>query len=179
MQLQTLDQTWNHVDWKQVRQNVYRIQLRIAKAVQENRWGKVKALQRLLTCSTSAKLLAVKMIMSNKGAKTPGVDKVLWTSPNHYWHAAFSLSIKSYKAQPLRRIYIPKSNGLKRPLGIPTLYDRALQALFALALKPVAETSGDSHLYGFREKRSLHDAIKQTFICLATKVAAPWVLRPI
>lgn len=170
-------QNWNHVDWKQIRRNVYRIQWRIAKAVQEKRWGKVNALQRLLTCSKSAKLLAVKMIMSNKGAKTPGIDKTLWTAPNQYWRAAFSLRIKSYKAQPLRRIYIPKSNGKKRPLGIPTLYDRAMQALFALALKPVAETCGDSHSYGFREKRSLHDAIKQSFICLATKVAAPWVLE--
>jgi len=172
-----ISQNWKQINWKQVRRNVYRIQLRIAKAVQAKRWGKVKALQRILTCSKSAKLLAVKMIMSNKGAKTPGIDKVLWSTLKQYWHAAFSLRIKSYKAQPLRRIYIPKSNGKKRPLGIPTLHDRAMQALFALALKPVAETTGDSHSYGFREKRSLHDAIKQSFICLATKVAAPWVLE--
>jgi len=74
-------QNWNHVDWKQIRRNVYRIQLRIAKAVRENRWGKVNALQRILTCSKSAKLLAVKMIMSNKGAKMPGIDKVQWKTP--------------------------------------------------------------------------------------------------
>ncbi len=82
---------WNHVNWKQIRRNVYRMQLRIAKAVQEKRWGKVKALQRILSCSKSAKLLAVKMIMSNKGAKTPGIDKVPWKTPKQYWHAAFSL----------------------------------------------------------------------------------------
>lgn len=168
---------WEQVDWNQIRRLVYRIQLRIAKAVQENRWGKVKALQRLLACSKLAKLLAVKKVMSNKGAKTSGIDGVKWTSPSQYWCAAKSLRVKSYKAEPLRRIYIPKSNGKKRPLGIPTLNDRAMQALFALTLKPVAETTGDSHSYGFREKRSLHDAIKQTFICLATKVAAPWVLE--
>jgi len=115
-----MTQNWSQLDWKQIRRHVYRIQLRIAKAVQDKRWGKVKALQRLLTCSKSAKLLAVKMIMSNKGAKTPGIDKAVWTSPNQYWDAAFSLRIKSYKAQPLRRIYIPKTNGKKRPLGIPT-----------------------------------------------------------
>ncbi len=67
------------------------MQLRIAKAVQEKRWGKVKALQRLLTCSKSAKLLAVKMIMSNKGAKTPGIDKVQWKTPKQYWQAAYSV----------------------------------------------------------------------------------------
>lgn len=168
---------WDQLNWTQIRRNVYRIQLRIAKAVQANRWGKVKALQRLLACSKSAKYLAVKTVMSNKGAKTPGIDGVKWTSSYQYWSAAQLLSVKSYKAQPLRRIYIPKSNGQQRPLGIPTLKDRAMQALYAMALKPVAETTGDTHSYGFREKRSLHDAVKQSFICLARKVAAPWVLE--
>lgn len=168
---------WEQLDWAQIRCSVYRIQLRIAKAVRENRWGKVKALQRLLTCSNSAKLLAVKLVMSNKGAKTAGIDGVKWTSPSQYWHAAQSIRVKSYKADPLRRIYIPKSNGDKRPLGIPTLNDRVMQALFALALKPIAETTGDSHSYGFREKRSLHDAIQQSFICLAKKISAPWILE--
>ncbi len=136
---------WDQLDWPQIRRHVYRIQLRIAKAVQANRWGKVKALQRLLACSKSAKLLAVKTVMSNKGAKTPGIDGVKWTSSGQYWRAAQDLRVKSYKAQPLRRLYIPKSNGQKRPLGSPTLKDRAMQALYALALKPVVETI--THLY--------------------------------
>ena len=139
---------WDQLDWTQIRRHVYRIQLRIAKAVQAKRWGKVKALQRLLACSKSAKLLAVKTVMSNKGAKTPGIDGVKWTSSSQYGYAARLLKVKSYKAHPLRRIYIPKSNGQKRPLGIPTLKDRAMQALYALALKPVAETTGDTHSYG-------------------------------
>jgi len=73
--------------------------MRIAKAVQEKRWGKVKALQRILTCSMSAKRLAVKMIISNKGARTSGIDKVLWITPNQYWRATFSLCVKTKLSQ--------------------------------------------------------------------------------
>ena len=168
---------WNQINWKYVRAQVNQLQMRIAKAVREKRWGKVRALQHLLTHSFYAKLLAVKRVISNKGAKTPGIDGKTWRKPSDYWYGALSLSSHGYRAQPLRRIYILKSDGIKlRPLGIPTIFDRAMQALYALALKPVAETTADSHSYGFREKRSLHDAIKQCFISLATKVAAPVVL---
>ena len=167
---------WNQVNWGYIRAQVNQLQMRIAKATRENRWGKVRALQHLLTHSFYGKLLAVKRVISNKGAKTPGIDGKIWRKPSDYWYGALSLSSHGYRAQPLRRIYIPKSNGKLRPLGIPTIFDRAMQALYALALKPVAETTADSHSYGFREKRSLHDAVKQCFISLATKVAAPSVL---
>ena len=167
---------WNQVNWEYIRAQVNQLQVRIAKAVKEGRWGKVRALQHLLTHSFYAKLLAVKRVISNKGAKTPGIDGKTWKKPSDYWHGALSLSTYGYRAQPLRRIHIPKSNGKQRPLGIPTIFDRGMQALYALALKPVAETTADSHSYGFREKRSLHDAVKQCFIALATKVAAPSVL---
>jgi RNA-directed DNA polymerase len=110
------------------------------------------------------------------GKQTPGIDGILWKGSKQRWQATQRLKNRGYKAQPLRRTYIPKSNGKQRPLGIPTMEDRAMQALYALALKPIAETTGDKHSYGFRAKRSLHDAIKQCFISLATKVAAPWVL---
>jgi RNA-directed DNA polymerase len=169
-------QNWNQVNWSLVQCLVNRLQMRIAEAVRQGRWHKVKALQYLLSRSFYAKMLAVKRIISNKGKRTPGIDGVIWKTHQQFWCAVLQLKTRGYKAQPLRRCWIPKSNGQQRPLGIPTMHDRAMQALYALALKPVAETLGDKHSYGFREKRSLHDAIKQCFISLATRVAAPWVL---
>lgn len=168
---------WKQINWSVVRAHVYQLQIRIAKAIREERWNKAKALQHLLTRSFAAKLLAIKMVISNKGSRTPGIDGVKWKTPAQRWLAAIALQNRGYRAQPLRRINIPKKNGQTRPLGIPTLHDRAMQALYALGLKPIAETTADSHSYGFREKRSLHDAIKQSFISLATKVAAPWILE--
>ncbi|WP_348625442.1 reverse transcriptase N-terminal domain-containing protein [Mesorhizobium loti] len=96
-----------------------RLQVRIAKATQEGRWGKVKALQRLLTRSHSGKMLAVKRVTENRGKRTPGVDGKIWSSPAARWNGMRSLRHRGYRAMPLRRVYIPKSNGKKRPLGIP------------------------------------------------------------
>jgi RNA-directed DNA polymerase len=151
---------WNSIDWKHAQREVRRLQMRIAKAVKENRWNKVKSLQHLLTHSYHAKLLAVKRVTSNKGKKTPGVDGVLWKGARAKWRAACSLRRRGYKALPLRRIYIPKKNGKKRPLSIPVMKDRAMQALYKLALAPVAETTADGNSYGFRESRSCADAIQ-------------------
>ena len=124
---------WNQVNWQLAQTQVHRLQMRIAKAVQQEKWGKVKALQWLLTHSHHAKLLAVKRVSSNAGAKTSGIDKVRWHTPKQKYEAVKSLKRRGYKAQALRRIYIPKKNGKSRPLGIPTMRDRAMQALYLLA----------------------------------------------
>lgn len=170
-------QNWNGVNWPAVKALVYRMQMRIAKSVREGRWGRAQALQRLLSRSFYGRLWAVKRIRSNKGSRTPGIDGTRWRSSGDCWRAALNLKVSGYRAQPLRRVYILKKNGRKRPLGIPTLHDRALQELFALGLRPCAETLADHHSYGFREKRSLHDAVKMTYIALATKVSAQWILE--
>ena len=154
---------WKVVDWPNAWRHVRRLQMRIAKAVKEGKPGKVKALQWLLSHSLHAKLLAVKRVTSNKGKKTPGVDGILWKGDKAKTQAANSLQRHGYKAQALRRIYIPKKNGKKRPLSIPTMYDRAMQALYKLALSPVAETTADRNSYGFREGRSCADAVEAAF----------------
>ena len=169
---------WSKVDWAKARGEVRRLQLRIAKAVNEGRWNKVQTLQRLLTRSFYAKLLAVKRVTSNKGKNTPGVDGVLWQGARAKWRASTSLRRRGYKPQPLRRIYIPKKNGKKRPLSIPCMHDRAMQALYKLALAPVAETTADGNSYGFRESRGCADAVAAAFnACIARPVrpeTMPW-----
>lgn len=168
---------WDQIDWSKCERKVRRLQARIVKASQEGRWNKVKALQRLLTCSFSGKALAVKRVTDNQGKKTPGVDRVIWRTLAAKLRAVESLQRRGYQPQPLRRVYIPKTNGKQRPLGIPTMKDRAMQALYLLALEPIAETTGDLNSYGFRPERSTADAIRQSFSVLSRKCAPQWILE--
>src|ERR1700730_7187097 len=132
---------WHAIDWRQITHTVRRLQVRIVKATKAGQWGKVKALQHLLTHSLSGKALAVRRVTENQGKSTPGVDQVTWTTPGDKWHAIHGLKQRGYQPRPLRRVYLPKANGKLRPLGIPTMKDRAMQALYLLALDPVAETT--------------------------------------
>src|ERR1700736_5118529 len=109
---------WHSINWKKVWRNVRRLQARIVKALQEGRWGKVKALVYLLTHSFGGRALAILRVVSNSGALTPGVDQQLWNTPEAKSTAFDTLTRRGYRAQPLRRVCIPKSNGKKRPLGI-------------------------------------------------------------
>jgi len=168
---------WETIDWSKAEREVKQLQRRIAQAVREKRWGKVRVLCRILTRSQSAKWLAVRRVITNKGARTPGVDNILWWSPQQFWDAAQSLTRRGYRAQPLRRVYIVKRNGKLRPLGIPTMKDRAMQALYALALEPIVECRADPNSYGFRPYRSTHDAIEQLVICLSRRCSGQWVLE--
>ena len=168
---------WHRINWAKCHQRVRRLQARIVKATQKGRQGKVKALQWLLTHSFSGKALAVKRVTENQGKRTPGVDGETWSTPETKSHAILSLRRHGYRPLPLRRVYLPKSTGKQRPLGIPTLKDRAMQALHLLALEPVAETTADKNSYGFRPERSTADAREQGFIALARKQSSPWILE--
>ena len=137
------EQNWNNIQWNKVRRTVRLLQQRIVKAEQKGQHRKVKSLQFILTKSFAAKLLAVKKVTENKGKRTSGVDKCLWSTPNSKWQAAKSLNTRDYKASPLKSVSIPKSNGKTRILGIPTMMDRAFQALFLMALEPLAEATAD------------------------------------
>ena len=171
--------TWSQIDWDYCLRQVRRLQARIVKAASVGRWNKVKILQWLLTHSFTGKTLAVKRVTENKGKNTPGVDGIIWSSPQAKSTAIQSLRRRGYRSQPLRRVHIPKSSdpSQTRPLGIPTMSDRAQQALHLLALEPVSECLADPHSYGFRPFRSTADAIAQCFNALAHSHTAPWVLE--
>ena len=169
---------WNHFPWDKARRYVSRIQRRIAKAVKEGKHRLAERLQYIVTHSYYAKALAVKKVTENKGKRTAGVDGVRWKTPAERMRAALSLTDKGYKAQPLARIYIPKPNsGKMRPLSIPTFYDRAMQALYVLALQPWAETTADITSLGFRLKRCAQDAAAYLFNCLSKSYSAQYVLE--
>src|SRR3954451_8842588 len=138
---------WHRIDWCRCRRNVKRLQARIVKATEKGRRGKVKALQWLLTHSFSGKALAVNRVTENKGKNTPGVDGETWSTPEAKTDAIASLERRGYHPQPLRRGYIPKSDGKQRALGTPTMKARARQPLPLPALDPVSETTADRNSY--------------------------------
>jgi RNA-directed DNA polymerase len=167
---------WHSIEWKKVWRTVRRLQARIVKAVAEGRWNKVKALVYLLTRSFGGRALAILRVVSNSGASTPGVDGVLWNTPESKSAAFSTLRRHGYRPQPLRRVYIPKRNG-KRALGIPTMTDRAMQALHLLGLDPIAESHADGHSYGFRRERRCADALAQTHVLLSHHHGPEWILE--
>jgi len=175
--MQLKDQ-WNNIDWKKVEKHINRLQVRITKAVKNGSWHLVKRLQYLLTHSFYAKLLAIRKVNQNKGKRTAGIDGETWSSPESKMKAALNLTDKKYVAKPLKRVFIEKpGKKKKRPLGIPTMYDRSMQSLYALALEPIAEIKGDRTSFGFRKFRSAHDACEQIFVCMSRDQSPDWVLE--
>ena len=171
-------ESWSAMPWPKIKRHVLRLQMRIAKAEREGRKGKVRALQRILTSSFYAKCMSVKRVTSSSGAKTPGIDGVTWNTDLQKMKAISDLKRKGYKPLPLRRVYIPKKTGNKlRPLSIPPMHSRGMQALYLLALEPIVEQRADPNAYGFRLKRSAHDAIVQCFNCLGKRKSAAFVLE--
>ena len=169
---------WKEINWKQAELYVNRLQVRIVKAVQENKWRLVKRLQKLVTNSFYAKALAIRRVTTNKGKKTPGIDGVIWTTDEDKIQALCNLETCSYKAKPLKRAYIEKyGKKKKRPLGIPTMSDRAMQGLQLLALAPIAETTADRVSFGFRQNRCAQDAMEYMFKLLSRRTSPEWILE--
>ena len=154
---------WNELPWRKIQKAVFKLQKRIYQAEQNGDEAKVRKLQKTLINSYYAKLLAVrKVTQDNQGKKTGGVDKVKSLTPSQRFKLAKSLRLTD-KSQPVRRIWIPKSNGEKRPLGIPTMRDRATQALVLAAIEPEWEAKFEGNSFGFRPGRSAHDAVQAIF----------------
>lgn len=143
----------------------------------------VYRLQRKLVLSFAARALAVRKVIGNKGGKTAGVDKIVWKGGEQYYDAVRELlkivqKPQKYKAQPLRRVEIPKPGSTdKRKLGIPTMMDRAVQAVYHMAVDPVVEESSDEYSFGFRKNRSTHDAVAYARTRLDKKTSPNWILE--
>jgi RNA-directed DNA polymerase len=157
---------WKSIPWRKLRKIVFRLQVRIFKAQKNENKKLVRKLQKLLLSSKAAKLLAIRQVTQlNMGKKTAGVDGKKALEPAQRL-ALFEMLVqnwKQWKHQPLKRVYIPKADGTRRGLGIPTISDRAYQCLLKYALEPSAEAMFNAHSYGFRPGRSCHDVQKRLF----------------
>src|SRR3989440_8298908 len=167
-------ETWNNVPWKKLEQHCFRIQKRIYRASQRGNQRAVHKLQKLLMKSEAARMLAVRRVtQENQGKKTAGVDGIKSVKPKERLLMAQQIHPKHWKhsrAKPVRRVWIPKpGKDEKRPLGIPTMYERARQCLAKSALEPEWEARFEPNSYGFRPGRSCHDAIAAIFIDIHQK----------
>ena len=168
---------WEDINFNVAEKHVKKLQMRIAMAQEENAFGKLTTIQNILMHSFYAKALAVKIVTTNKGKRTSGIDGVLWNTPDEKWQAIADLNRRGYKSKPLKRIYIPKDNGKKRPLSIPTMKDRAMNTLYKFALEPIAEITGDVNSYGFRKDRCTQDAITRCIDVLTSNPNLKWILE--
>lgn len=170
---------WLNLNWTTCNRKVRSLQNRIVKSIRNGAWRKAKRLCYLLIQSFSARALAVKRVTENKGKKTAGIDGKVWITPKQKMQAIEAIANwKGYRPKALKRIRIPKKNkNQMRPLSIPAMGDRTRQALYMLALQPIAETLGDINSYGFRSKRRCADAIDQIFKILRQKGSSQWILE--
>jgi RNA-directed DNA polymerase len=170
--------TWSDVDWAATEAVVRRLQDRIFRAAKAGDGARVKNLQKLLVRSRSAKLLAIRQVtQQNAGRNTPGIDGVVCRTPaDRVTLLESGLKLQGYKPKPVRRVHVPKANGKVRPLGIPTIKDRVLQAVVKRALEPEWEPRFEANSYGFRPGRCTMDAIEAVFIALGQKGSSRWIL---
>jgi RNA-directed DNA polymerase len=168
---------WRLIPWRKLERRVFKLQTRIFRASARGDVKAVRRLQKTLMRSWSAKCLAVQRVtQDNQGKQTAGVDGIKSLTPQQRLELVKHLRL-SKRANPTRRVWIPKpgSSTEKRPLGIPTIADRALQALVKAALEPEWEAKFEPNSYGFRPGRSAHDAIEAIFNAISLK--AKYVLE--
>jgi len=161
---------WKATPWRKLEKRVYKLQKRIYAAASRGDVKRVRKLQKTLMRSWSNRMLAVRGVtQDNRGKNTAGVDGVKSLSPAARMNLTKQLRITG-KSKPTRRVWIPKpGKDEKRPLGIPTIHDRALQAVVKAALEPEWEAYFEPNSYGFRPGRSCQDAIRQIKLCLQHK----------
>jgi len=165
--------SWQELEWKAIDKYVEKVQQRIYHAESLGKAGKVRNLQRMLIFSRAALLVSIRQVTQiNKGKRTAGVDGYKALTPEaryKLYEEMRCLDIKKHKPKPALRKYIEKKNGKLRPLGIPSIRDRVYQNIIKLALEPQWEAKFEPTSYGFRPKRSAHDAIERIFNSLGRK----------
>ena len=167
-----MTKNWNDINWKQCYAILAELQYKILIAYREKDKNQVKILQHRLTRSFAARAIAVRKVVSNTGKKTPGIDKVIWDSKELRFQAIGKLkNLSQYKASPVRRVYIPKAGNKLRPLGIPTMIDRAVQTLFMFTIDPIAEETACQRSYGYRLHRSVKDCAVYLWMVTASPTA--------
>lgn len=168
---------WEKINFDTAEKCVKKLQKRIALAYTNRNDKQVECLQKKLIHSFYAKAIAINIVTSNNGNRTAGIDGVLWNEPEEKFQAIETLKRRGYKHKPLKRMFIKKSNGQLRPLGIPTIKDRAMQTLYKLALEPIAEITADSCSFGFRHNKSAKDAIAKCIELLSKHSGIKWILK--
>ena len=168
---------WHAIDWKRVYRIVKNLRQRIFRASRQGDLMRVRSLQRLMLKSRANALASVRRVTQvNHGKSTPGIDHVVVTTPEERGVLCTQLdTLDLHKVHPVRRVYIPKRNG-QRPLGIPTIVDRCVQAMVKNALEPFWEARFEGVSYGFRPGRGCHDAIEKVFRLAQPDTTRPWVV---
>jgi len=169
---------WNAIDWRKANRTVRNLRQRIFRATQEGNLNKVRSLQKLMLKSYSNRLVSVRRVAQiNAGKHTPGVDKLVIKTPEARGRMVDRLAHYSlWKAKPVRRVYIPKANNTRRPIGIPVVIDRCLQSMVKSALEPAWEARFEGSSYGFRPGRSCQDAIEKIYELARPNKTKKWIL---